>query len=92
MVKKMKDYTIDLSIKVLLDKEDVTYYDVDIIKLTVTERNKQNALLKAFKLLDLDLIKFIRKNTIKYGWQDDWSTALSFEIYEVENIMVNAQP
>ena len=88
----MRDYTIDLTIKVLLDKEDVTYYDVDIIKLTVTERNKQNALLKAFKLLDLDLIKFIRKNTIKYGWQDDWSTALSFEIYEVENITVNAQP
>ena len=86
----MKDYTIDLVIKVLLDKEDVSYYDFDIVKLTVTGRNKQNALLKAFKLLDLNLIKFIRKNTIKYGWQDDWSSALSFEIYEVENITVNA--
>ena len=86
----MKDYTIELTIKVLLDKEDVSYYDVGIIKLTVTERNKQNALLKAFKLLDLNLIKFIRKNTIKYGCQDDWSSALSFEIYEVDNIMVNA--
>ena len=86
----MKDYTIELTIKVLLDKEDVSYYDFDIIKLTVTERNKQNALLKAFKLLDLNLIKFIRKNTIKYGCQDDWSSALSFEIYEVDNIMVNA--
>lgn len=85
----MRDYTIDLTIKVLLDKEDVSY-DVDIIKLTVTERNKQNALLKAFKLLDLNLIKFIRKNTIKYGWQDDWNSALSFEIYEVDNITVNA--
>ena len=86
----MKDYTVELAIKVLLDKEYFIYYDIDTIKLTVTERNKQNALLKAFKLLDLDLIKFIRKNMIKYEYQNDWSTVLSFEIMEVKNVEVNA--
>ena len=86
----MKDYTVELAIKVLLDKEYFIYYDIDTIKLTVTERNKQNALLKAFKLLDLDLIKFIRKNMIKYEYQNDWSTVLSFEIMEVKTVEVNA--
>ena len=87
----MNSYTIDLAVKVLLNLNFVVY-DVDIIKITVQSRNKQNAVLKAFKLLDLETVKFIRKNTIKYEWQADWDKAIGFEIMEVKNVQVNAQP
>ena len=85
----MKNYTFELIIKVILN-DDILGYDKDIIRITTSGKNSQNALLKVFKDLDLGTIKFIKKNTIKYDWQNDWSTAISFEIIEVKNVQVNA--
>ena len=83
----MKKYTIELEIKVLLLGNG---FDRNTIKLDIFSKNSHNALLKAFKTLDLDNIKFIRKNTIEYDWENDWQKAFDFEIEEVKNIKVNA--
>ena len=81
----MKKYIIELEVKVWLLGNG---YDLDTIKLSTFGKNSHNALLEVFKTLDLDDIKFIRKNTIKYAWENDWQKAISFEIIDVNNIKV----
>lgn len=83
----MKNYVVELDVKVWLLGNG---YDISTIKLSVFAKNSHNALLEVFKSLDLENIKFIRKNSIKYGWENDWEKAVSFEIIEVDSIKVNA--
>ena len=83
----MKKYTIELKVKVWLLGNGC---ERGIIKLDIYSKNSHNALLEVFKTLDLDDIKFIRKNTIKYDWENDWQKAFNFEIEEVKSIKVNA--
>lgn len=83
----MKSYVIELNVKVWLLGGRC---ELDTIKLETLSINSNNALLSVFKTLDIDNIKFIRKNTIKYEWEDDWQTAFDFEIDEVKSIKVNA--
>ena len=83
----MKKYVIEFELKVwLLENE----YDRGSIKLVVSSKDSYNALLEAFKILDIENIKFIRKNTIKNYWENDWKNALDFEIEKVKSIKVNA--
>lgn len=83
----MKKYMIELEVKVWLLGNG---YDRSTIKLGVFSKNSHNALLYVFKTLDLDYIKYIRKNTIKYDWENDWQKAFNFEIEEVKGIKVDA--
>ena len=83
----MKKYIIEFEVKVwLLDGGD----DISTIKLEVSSKNSQNALLEIFKTLDINTIKFIRKHSIKYEWENDWQKAFDFEIEEVKSIKVNS--
>ena len=81
----MKKYIIELDVKVLMKGNG---FDIDTIKLDVFGKNSHNALLEVFKTLELDDIKFIRKNSIKYDWENDWEKAFNFEIVEVKSIKV----
>lgn len=83
----MKEYTFELEVKVLLLGNG---YDIGTIKLSIFGKNSYNALLEVFKTLDLNNIKFIRKNSIKYGWENDWQKAINYEIVEIKSIKVNA--
>ena len=83
----MKKYTIELKVKVWLLGNGC---ERGIIKLDIYSKNSHNAVLGAIKTLDLDNIKFIKKNTIKYDWENDWQKAFDFEVEEVKSIKVNA--
>ena len=83
----MKKYVIEFELKVwLLENE----YDRGSIKLVVSSKDSYNALLEAFKILDIENIKFIRKKTIKNYWENDWQNAFDFEIEKVNSIKANA--
>ena len=82
----MKKYVIEFELKVwLLENE----YDRGSIKLVVSSKDSYNALLEAFKILDIENIKFIRKKTIKNYWENDWQKAFDFEFEGVKSIKVN---
>ena len=83
----MKKYVIEFEVKVWLIEND---YDRGSIKLIVSSKDSYNALLKAFETLDIENIKFIRKNTIKNYLENDWKNAFDFEIEGVKSIKVNA--
>ena len=85
----MKKYVIEFEVKVWLLEND---YDRGSIKLVVSSKDSYNALLEAFKILDIENIKFIRKKTIKNYWENDWQKAFDFEFEGVKSIKVNAQP
>ena len=83
----MKKYVIEFEIKVWLLEND---FDRGSIKLIVSSKDSYNALLRAFEILDIENIKFIRKKTIKNYWENDWQNAFDFEIEKVKSIKVNA--
>ena len=83
----MKKYVIELEVKVWLIENA---FDRGSIKLIVSSKDSYNALLKAFETLDIENIKFIRKNTIKNYLENDWKNAFDFEIEGVKSIKVNA--
>lgn len=79
----MKKYVIEFEVKVWLLENA---FDRGSIKLIVSGKDSYNALLKAFEILDIENIKFIRKKSIKNYWEK----AFDFEIEEVKSIKVNA--
>ena len=83
----MKKYVIELEVKVWLIENA---FDRGLIKLIVSSKDSYNALLRAFEILDIENIKFIRKKTIKNYWENNWQKAFDFEIEEVKSIKVNA--
>ena len=83
----MKKYVIEFEIKVWLLEND---FDRGSIKLIVSSKDSYNALLRAFEILDIENIKFIRKKSIKNYWENDWQNAFDFEIEKVKSIKVNA--
>ena len=83
----MKKYVIELEVKVWLIENA---FDRGSIKLIVSSKDSYNALLEVFEKLDIENIKFIRKNTIKNYLENDWKNAFDFEIEGVKSIKVNA--
>lgn len=83
----MKKYVIEFEVKVWLLENG---FDRGSIKLIVSSKDSYNALLEAFETLDIENIKFIRKNTIKNYLENNWQNAFDFEIEEVKSIKVNA--
>lgn len=83
----MKKYVIEFEVKVWLLENA---FDRGSIKLIVSSKDSYNALLEAFETLDIENIRFIRKNTIKNYLENNWQNAYDFEIEEVKSIKVNA--
>ena len=83
----MKKYVIEFGVKVWLLENGC---DRGSIKLIVSSKDSYNALLRAFEILDIENIKFIRKKTIKNYWENNWQKAFDFEIEEVKSIKTNA--
>lgn len=82
-----KKYVIEFEIKVWLLENA---FDRGSIKLIVSSKDSYNAMLEAFETLDIENIRFIRKNTIKNYLENNWQNAFDFEIEEVKSIKVNA--
>ena len=83
----MKKYVIEFEVKVWLLENGC---DRGSIKLIVSSKDSYNALLRAFEILDIENIKFIRKKSVKNYWENNWQKAFDFEIEGVKSIKVNA--
>lgn len=60
-------------------------FDRDVIRMEVSSSCKENAALECFKTLDLDTIKFIRKETLRKQNRtsaNDWSAAITFDLLD----------
>ena len=84
---KIKKYQVSIVVEVGFQEGGT---EMDVIKMEVPSYCRENAALHCFKVLDLDTIKFIRKETLKKRgeWisekfpENNWETAISFELLD----------